>query len=45
MNLQQRAPEPLGPITGLPTRHGADLVKARRVARHLRLMLYKVLEA
>ena len=36
---KQRAPEPLGPIAGLPTRHGADVAKARRVSRNLQLLL------
>lgn len=29
----------LAPLPGLPTRHGADVTKARRVARHLRWLI------
>lgn len=29
----------LGPLPGLPSRHGADVGKARRVARHLRWLI------
>jgi hypothetical protein len=39
MNTTQRHAEQLGPIPGLPTRHGANVPKARRVARTLRWML------
>lgn len=39
MNLKTSATESLGPLAGLPTRHGADLAKARRVSKNLRLLL------
>ncbi len=39
MNLKTVAVEPLGPIAGLPTRHGSDMAKARRIARKLKLLI------